>query len=325
MTVPGASGQLPAPEFDLVATLECGQVFHWRRAGEGYAGAIGERPVYVEQRGGELLVTAGCEESASRYFALDHPLPEVYASFPGDEAMAAALAACRGLRIVRQPLWECLATFITSALKQVPHIAQISHTLRARFGRCVGQAGGMDVFAYPDAARVAALEESDLRACGLGFRARSLLETARALTAHVESTGSDRLEELRALPRPAALAALCGFRGVGTKVANCVLLFGYGHLDAFPIDVWIERVLRERYFSHDPNAPTGRLQTFADEHFGRYGGYAQQYLFHQARTAGRRPPPEVAEAAAAENSPPTRRVHAVDRPKKAVPARPSNR
>ena len=322
MTARDALGRLPAPDFDLAATLNCGQVFHWRRSGSGYAGAIGDKAVYVEQEGAELLVTAGCEEMAHRYFALDHPLPQIYASFPDDSAMRAALEACRGLRIVRQPLWECLATFITSALKQVPHIALISHTLRERFGRSVGRAGDVDVFAYPEAVRLASLEEADLRACGLGFRSRSLLETARVVAARTRETGADPLETLRAARRPQALEALRKFRGVGTKVANCVLLFGYEHLDAFPIDVWIERVLRERYFAGQPDTPFGRLQTFADEYFGRFGGYAQQYLFHHARTAARRPPPEVARANLAENAPPTRRVR---RPKKAVSARPTTR
>ncbi len=306
--------RIPAPDFDLDATLGCGQVFHWRRAGAGYAGAIGETPVYVERRREEILVTAGCEALVERYFALDHPLAEIYASFPDDPAMREALEVCSGLRIIRQPLWECLATFITSALKQVGHIAQISHCLRERFGRQVGRAGTGGIFAYPDAARIAALEEADLRACGLGFRARSLLETARELVAHASEHGADRLEELRGLDRPAALAALCKFRGVGTKVANCVLLFGYGHLDAFPIDVWIERVLRERYFADRPDTPAGRLQEFADTYFGRYGGYAQQYFFHQARTTGRRKPPAaVAAAVKAEQAAPTRRVRGVPR------------
>ncbi len=95
--------------------------------------------------------------------------------------MNAALATCRGLRIIRQPLWECLASFITSALKQVAHIAQISHLLRTRFGQPVGSVGGWEMFAYPTVERVAALDEAELRACGLGFRARSVLETARTL------------------------------------------------------------------------------------------------------------------------------------------------
>ncbi len=297
--------RVAASEFDLAATLNCGQVFHWRRAGQGYVGTIGETPVYLEQQGAELVVSAGCERLASRYLALDHPLEEIYASFPDDPAMRTALAACRGLRIIRQPLWECLATFITSALKQVPHIAQISHLLRERFGRRVGEAEGMEIFAYPDAVRIAGLEEADLRRCGLGFRARSLLETARAVADRASGAAVDPLEALRGLGRPAALRALCEFRGVGTKVANCVLLFGYGHLDAFPIDVWIERVLREQYFAGEPDLPSSRLQAFADEHFGRYGGYAQQYLFHHARMTARRKPPRETST---ENAPPIRRL-----------------
>ncbi len=281
---------LPAPDFDLGATLNCGQVFHWREAGGGYVGVIDHVPMYAEQRGDTLLVPRGCEDAARRYFALDHPLPQVYASFPRDPAMEAALAAGRGLRIIRQPLWECLASFITSALKQVAHIARISHVLRERFGSRVGRIAGVDLHAYPTAARIAALAEADLRACGLGFRARSVLETARVIT-EAGSRGELLLEAIRALGRPAALEALCKFRGVGTKVANCVLLFAYEHLDAFPIDVWIERVLRERYFQHEPDVPVSQLQRFSEKYFGPYGGYAQQYLFHHARLSGRKRPP----------------------------------
>jgi N-glycosylase/DNA lyase len=261
--------------------LESGQVFHWQRAGNGYAGVIGDVPVQVEQAADCLLVSPGTGDLAARYFALDHPLAEVYATFPPDEHMAAALAACRGLRIIRQPLWECLATFITSALKQVAHIAQISHLLRRRFGQPVDTFAGGDLFAYPTVDRIAALDEADLRACGLGFRARTLLATARKLAA---GGGAGELESFRSLDHAAALQALCAFPGVGTKVANCVLLFGYERLDAFPIDVWIERVLRERYFKGRRKVTARRLAGFSQGYFGAYGGYAQQYLFHHART-----------------------------------------
>ena len=294
---------LAAPDFDLVATLNCGQVFHWRPAGAGWVGTVGDAPIYAEQRGEYLLVPRGSEESAARYFALDHPMAQIYASFPRDPAMDAALAACRGLRIIRQPLWECLATFITSALKQVAHIAQISHLLRARFGQRAGTVAGTELWAYPTPARIAGLQEADLRACGLGFRARSVLETAQII-AEAAQRSESLLESVRALDRPAALEAICKFRGVGTKVANCALLFAYEHLDAFPIDVWIERVLRERYFTDEPDVPVGRLQRFAEEYFGPYGGYAQQYLFHHARLSGRKKPSGIEPPQT-----PIRRVH----------------
>ena len=294
-------------EFDLDLTLNCGQVFHWQRSGSGYVGTVGPAPVYVERRGEVLWVTKGRAAALQRYFALDHPIETIYATLPRDPAMQAALAACRGLRIIRQPLWECLATFITSALKQVAHIAQISHTLRRRFGEPAGEIQGRALFAYPSIEKVAGLQEAELRACGLGFRAVSLLATAQRLAAAAQG-GEALLEEWRALDRAAGLKALTGFRGVGTKVANCVLLFGYEHLDAFPIDVWIERVLRERYFQGEPDAPLVRLQRFSEEHFGPYGGYAQQYLFHQARAAARKTPGPNAALDRDEPATPIRRV-----------------
>ncbi len=225
----------------------------------------------------------GREKLVSRYFALDHPLAEIHASFPNDPAMNEALANCRGLRVIRQPLWECLATFITSSLKQVAHIAQISHRLRGRFGERVGEVGEIEFHAYPTVERMAALDELTLRSCGLGFRAKSLLATARLL-----AEGKRDLESIRALGDAEALAELCRFPGVGAKVANCVLLFGYERLRAFPIDVWIERVLREMYFQRKRKVTAARLRQFSETYFGNYGGYAQQYLFHFARK-GRKP------------------------------------
>src|SRR3954454_16822310 len=122
-----------APDFDLEKTLDSGQVFHWRKIDNRFYGTIGERAAVVEQRA-DLLMTNLEADVASNYFALDHPLIEICASFPNDAAMDAAKDFCRGLRIMRQPKWESLATFICSSMKQVAHIRQISHKLRERFG-----------------------------------------------------------------------------------------------------------------------------------------------------------------------------------------------
>ena len=263
-------------------TLASGQVFHWIAQAEGYAGTIDAVPVYVEQQGDRLLTTAD-PALVARYFALDHPLAEIYRSFPADPVMAAALDHCRGVRIIRQPAWECLATFITSSMKQVAHIAQISHALRTRHGRPLGPGGP---FAYPTVARLAGLHEEDLRACALGYRARNLLKTARMIAG-----GEVDLEAIRSLPDDAARAELCRLAGVGEKVANCVLLFAYERVRAFPIDVWIERVLRESYFRESREKVTARtLRDFSQNYFGDFGGYAQQYLFHHARSKRRKKP-----------------------------------
>ena len=277
-------------EFDLALTLSSGQAFHWLPRGVGYLGLIGQQPFLIEQSGQELLVatrpgrtsrSAKLDASVSHYFALDHPLLEIYASFPADLAMQEALVSCRGVRVMRQPTWECLATFITSSMKQVAHIAQMSHAIRHRFGTPVAFGNEM-LYAYPTPGALAAGTEEELRECKLGFRAKNLLGTARMI-----AEGAVDLEAIRGMEDDEARVELCRLPGVGEKVANCVLLFGYERLRSFPIDVWIERVLRERYFKGKRKPTLERLKSFAFSYFGPYGGYAQQYLFHHARSASR--------------------------------------
>lgn len=273
----GKLAALPAREFSLEMTLTCGQVFHWVRAEAGWLGLIGDRAVYVEQKGETLSCTPGAEECVANYFALDHPLEEIYATFPSDPAMQQALHFCRGMRIIRQPAWECLATFITSSMKQVAHIMQMSHAIRRRFGERVEYAGDA-LFTYPTPARLAVVSEEALRACSIGYRAKNLLGSARMIAA-----GEVDLAHVATLDDEAARAELCRLPGVGEKVANCALLFGFERKRAFPIDVWIERVLREIYFARKRRPTTRRLREFSQTYFGENSGYAQQYLFHHAR------------------------------------------
>ena len=273
----GDLARIEAPEFRLDLTLGCGQVFHWVRVGDGFAGTIGDVPLYVEQQESSLLLSRGSEETAREYFALDHPMLAICNSFPPDEAMQRAAAFCRGLRIVRQPLWECVATFITSSMKQVTHIAQISHTLRRRFG-VRREVHGLETYAYPSAETLAALSEDDLRSCSLGYRAKNLIGAARQV-----ASGEVDLDAICRMPDDEAREELCRLPGVGEKVANCAMLFAFERVRAFPIDVWIERVLREIYFPGRRRVTAGRLREFSATYFGPYGGYAQQYLFHFAR------------------------------------------
>jgi N-glycosylase/DNA lyase len=284
---------IEAPDFDLAMTLNSGQVFHWEKYGSGFAGAIGKNAIYVEQRGDILKVRFGerpkppwqaraLPQIVANYFALDHPLEEICASFPRDPVMDAARDSCRGLRIIRQPKWECLATFICSSMKQVAHIRQISRALRQRFGERK-QIGGQEVFLFPSPDRLARTTESELRKCGLGYRAKNLLATAKRV-----ASGAADLDSWSALSERQLREQLCELPGVGMKVANCVMLFAYERVAAFPIDVWIERVLRERYFVRGRKVTPRAMAEFVANYFGARGGYAQQYLFHHARMTGKR-------------------------------------
>jgi N-glycosylase/DNA lyase len=293
--------KIAAPDFDLEKTLNSGQVFHWESHGDGFVGTIEDLPVSVRQKkqtlyleGGETprhspvrfgpgsreLAPPSLKELVSNYFALDHQLTDICRSFPDDRVMNAAADYCRGLRIIRQPKWECLATFICSSMKQVAHIRQISHALRKRFGEA-RQIGGQSLHTFPSAARVAQSSETELQKCGLGYRAKNLLATAQLV-----SGGQAHTEAWARLPDSELAANLSALPGVGPKVANCVMLFAYERLRAFPIDVWIERVLREQYFAGKRKPTTAKLRAFSADYFGEHGGYAQQYLFHHARTRG---------------------------------------
>ena len=276
--------RIAAPDFDLLRTLDSGQVFHWHPHGAGWVGTIGDQPVFVEQRGKSLWISRGTEDVVRHYFALDHALKEIYATFPADPAMYGALDYCKGITIMQQPAWECVATFITSSLKQVAHIRQMSLAIRKAFGEPVCFSG-LELFTYPPPERLALASEKQLRDCKLGFRAKNLLGAARKI-----ADGEIDLQRIGTMDDPEALAELCKLPGVGEKVANCVLLFAYGRLRAFPIDVWIERVLREIYFRGKRSVTASRLKRFSREYFGPYGGYAQQYLFHHARKTYRTPP-----------------------------------
>jgi N-glycosylase/DNA lyase len=287
--------EISARDFDLAMTLDSGQVFHWEKMGKGFVGTIGDLPVCIEQHGEVLRAKVAAASSRSRlnrgqdahvtiadYFALDHPLADICASFPNDPIMNEARDFCRGLRIIRQPKWECLATFICSSMKQVAHIRQISLALRRRFGER-RKIGSRFAYTFPPARRIARASENDLRECALGYRARNLLITARLV-----SSGSAGVEAWSALPDADLREKLCALPGVGMKVANCVMLFAYERLRAFPIDVWIERVLKRQYFPRKKKITELRLREFSETYFGEHGGYAQQYLFHHARIASRR-------------------------------------
>jgi N-glycosylase/DNA lyase len=281
---------LPLRDYDLAATLTSGQAFRWVWRDGAWEGVIGSHWVRLRpQDNGILAETLSVHASAGGawqwlidYLQTDVDLGSILLTFPDDEPMRAAVAACRGLRLLRQEPWECLASFILSSTKQIVQIQQIVTALCLRFGIPVpAKHGDEPVFAFPTAARLAATSEAELRACKMGFRAPNLLVAAQMVAG-----GELDLDALRHLTAAEARERLLRVPGVGEKIANCVLLFAYGIQEAFPVDVWVKKALRQLYFPK--RQPTSRrLEHFIATHFGPNSGYAQQYLFHYIRIASR--------------------------------------
>lgn len=281
---------LPVCDYDLAATLDSGQVFRWERSADcssansnSWLGAVGKNVVRLTQTPEGLLAqTAVPPESwdwLREFLQTDVDLKEILARFPDDAPMHAAVAACRGLRVLRQEPWECLASFILSSTKQIVQIRQIISRLCARYGRPIPSFPGQPpAFAFPEPEAIAAVSESELRECKMGFRAPHLLACAREI-----AEGKMDLEKIREMDCAGARAELMKLPGVGGKIADCVLLFAYGFDSAFPVDVWVARALRRLYFPRRKISET-KLRHFAATHFGPHAGYAQQYLFHFMRT-----------------------------------------
>ena len=281
--------------FNLDATLCCGQVFSWERRKEWWYGVVGDRVLKVSQINRELEFDGNVNTVfLKRYFSLDHDLQQISCKINKDTHVQAALKKFWGLRIVRQEPWECLISFICATYKSVAAIKHMLHNLSVKFGKKL-VFEGCDFFSFPRPEKLAGATLGDLGDCGLGYRAKYVLETSKRINA-----SKFDLEALKNMPYEQAKVELCQFPGVGLKVADCILLFSLEKLEAFPIDVWIKRIMLKYYFRHFSvgfvkdlrmekslsNAEYEILSRFGREYFGDYAGYAQEYLYHYERMNG---------------------------------------
>jgi len=214
----------------------------------------------------------------TNYLQLEVTLAEIIRSFPDHLAMHAAVSSCRGLRLLRQDPWECLASFILSSTKQIVQIQQIIALLTQRYGTQIAiPIGHPPINSFPSPVRIAVLTEQELRSCKMGFRAPYLLATARRITTDFD------LARVGNVDLTTAREMLLSLPGVGRKIADCVLLFAFGFQKSFPIDVWLLKALRQLFFPRR-RVPVSRLHGLVEAQFGPYAGFAQQYLFHYVRT-----------------------------------------
>jgi len=259
-------GSVAAPWFSLRHTLESGQYFRWRRDGDAYDVIVRDRCFRVRQAGDRLRFEGVDAEFIRRFFSLDHDLPAIHAALAVDPVLRAPLERYRGLRILRQDPWECVAAFLTSMASNIPRITRNVADMAAAFGTPP---------AFPRPEQMGT--EAELRTLRLGFRARYLAGAARLAR-------DGRLERLAGLPHEEVRAELMEIPGIAEKVADCVSLFACGRLEAFPVDTWVRKTMRRLYF-RNRRATDAKIREFARRRFGAYAGYAQQYLFIAAREA----------------------------------------
>ena len=282
--------------FSLEHTLCCGQLFRWQKLGDWWYGVVADRVVKIKQCDERLIFQVYPETSNQGFFEnylrLDDDLPSIMSEISKDEHMRKAVNLFCGLRIVRQEPWECLVSYICATYKSIPAIKKMVNSISRCFGKRL-TFDGIDFYTFPKPSDLAQVCPKDLRSCGLGFRAEQVLETARLI-----DSGEISLDSLRNMSYFDAKRKLLTLPGVGQKVADCVLLFSLEKAEAFPIDVWMKRAATTLYAKHfDPTfikrvasktsltpKEYDTVGSFGREYFGKYAGYAQEYLFHFLRT-----------------------------------------
>ncbi|MCR4431654.1 MAG: DNA glycosylase [Tepidanaerobacteraceae bacterium] len=270
--------------FNLEIMLDGGQSFLWNRQEDGsYIGVIDNHVLKVRQQDNLLKIISSSSMDKSTidrvmdYFDLHRDYKSIEKWLCEYEELIPAVRYCSGNRILHQDPWETTVCFITSANNSIPNIKKTIARICEYFGQPLEYEGNT-YYAFPPPEVLAEVPEEELRKTRCGFRAKYIAETARMVAG-----GEVDLYNLHELPTQEAREQLMRFPGVGRKVADCILLFSMRKYDAFPIDVWIKRVLEHLYFKGQ-KVSLNKLQEFTAKRFGSMKGFAQQYLFHYTRT-----------------------------------------
>ena len=266
-------------DMDLEKIARSGQCFRWEAAEDGaYRIIARDRAVYLKDAGGGCFEADCSEEEFAAVWSDYLDLAVNYRALraridpAADPYLAAAAEAQAGIRILRQDPWETLVSFIISQNKNIPGIMRCICLLAEAAGERREDSRGEEYYTFPDAEAILALGEDGLAACRLGYRTGYVYGAAAA-----QAEGGLDWPALAQLPAEEAAAELTKLRGVGPKVASCIVLFGLHRLDSFPVDVWMKRVLKEQY-------PEG----FPFERYAPYNGICQQYLFAYSRSRSSR-------------------------------------
>jgi N-glycosylase/DNA lyase len=255
-------------DVSLDPTLGCGQAHRWRKTEEGWNGVLGDNIIDLRQTS-HGFDAEGCSDKdlLLNYFRSGDDLTEIIREISDADPYVASLSSsCPGMRILKQEPWECLATYVLATNVNVKRIAKMVESVCDTFGKDLGERR-----AFPTPKQILD-KQQEIACCRLGYREGRFIELAEKAEA-----GTIDLISIGKMDYYECIESLMEINGVGPKVADCVALFGFGHLEAFPVDARISKCLEEMY------GVTGSykiMSEFGRKKFGRYAGYAQEFLYH---------------------------------------------
>lgn len=267
-------------DFDAAHTFMCGQCFRWEAQDDGsYTGVAFSKAVNISCSEGSLVIkNITLDEFNSQwkyYLDLSTDYNSIKSELSSDKNVKTAMDFGWGIKILNQEIFECLISFIISTQNAIPRIKKIVSKLSEMFGKRI-EFNGKTYYAFPSLSELANVTEEELSPLKAGYRAAYIVDAVNKL-----KSGEVNLEALKSMSYSEAKKELMKIKGVGPKVADCVLLFSCGKKEAFPIDVWVKRTVQTLYLGE--NAKEKEISSFANEHFGKFAGVAQQYLFYYAR------------------------------------------
>jgi N-glycosylase/DNA lyase len=275
--------------FDPVASINSGQVFLWEKHNNSWYGIHGDRVIKFTQYEGCFEFCSFPEDKScdQKIFRLDDDIQKIFKEISHDPLVGRLARAYPGLRLIRQDPHQCLFSFVCATNTNIPMIRRMLYNMTRKFGRRT-KVDGMEFFTFPSAADINKAAADELQDCGLGYRTKAIKAVADAII-----SGRLDFDSLKKTNYYESRKELLQIYGIGNKIADCALLFSLEKLDAFPIDVWIARALARHYswlytikFS-DKIAPHQyeQLSEVVRRYFGKYAGYAQQYLYYYMRQA----------------------------------------
>lgn len=267
-------------DFNTTHIFDCGQCFRWNKEEDGsYTGVVSGKVINVSQLGTKVIfdnLTLDDYHIVKDYFDLDTDYEKIKEKVSTDDIMKKAIDFGCGIRILNQDEWETMISFMISANNRIPMIKKVIENLSCKFGNFITSYRGRDYYSFPTPEQLAEAPVDKIIECKAGFRAPRIKEAAERFL-----NERDTIYDLKNKSYQEGLDYLKTYSGIGDKVANCILLFSMKQFDTFPVDVWVRRVMQTLYVDKDTSDK--EIRRFAEEKFGDFSGYAQQYLFYYAR------------------------------------------